>query len=242
MTVGMDCTAAAAAIRWLASTSIVASTKRPPYSPASRSSTGDSCLQGSHQVAQKSTTTGTVRLRSSTSAWKLASVTSTTSPPPSGAPAAPGAAGLDGPGGRLRAASAPRSTAPYAEKLCDMPPIVPRRSLSPAGGAATDRRGPRCRRGSAPAQIRAGSRYSPHSRAGRRTSPPASPRRGRRRAAGAPCWRRREQRCAGRPGRDPGPSRREWPAGAPARPPAPPRPHGRPAGSAGRGSPTRCAR
>ncbi len=65
-------------MRGLASMSTLASTQAPLPASASRSSTGESCLHGSHQVAHRSTTTGTVRDRSSTSAWKLASVTSTT--------------------------------------------------------------------------------------------------------------------------------------------------------------------
>ena len=45
---------------WLASTSTLASTQAPPSASASRSSTGQSCLHGPHQSAQKSTSTGTV--------------------------------------------------------------------------------------------------------------------------------------------------------------------------------------
>jgi hypothetical protein len=62
----------------LASTSILPSTQLPPPSAASFSSTGESCLQGSHQSAQKSRMTGVARERSSTAVWKLASVTSMT--------------------------------------------------------------------------------------------------------------------------------------------------------------------
>src|SRR5690606_12875021 len=70
----------------LLSTSTLASTHEPPPSTASFSSTGESCLHGPHHSAQKSTTTGEVRERSSTSDWKVASVTSITVTPP-GAPA-----------------------------------------------------------------------------------------------------------------------------------------------------------
>ena len=58
--------------------STLASTQAPLPASASRSSTGESCLHGPHQVAHRSTTTGTVIDRSSTSVWKLASVTSMT--------------------------------------------------------------------------------------------------------------------------------------------------------------------
>ena len=74
----MLCTRSAWAIAWLLSTSIFASTQEPPPSAASRSSTGESCLHGPHHSAHRSSTTGTWNERSSTSAWKLASVTSTT--------------------------------------------------------------------------------------------------------------------------------------------------------------------
>src|SRR3712207_6872047 len=76
----------------LASTSTLASTQEPPPSAARRLSTGESCLHGPHHSAQRSSTTGTWKERSSTSAWKVASVTSTTAEP--GAPA--GALGLGG--------------------------------------------------------------------------------------------------------------------------------------------------
>ena len=64
--------------RGLASVSTVASTQAPSASSASRSRIGDSCLQGPHQVAQKSMTTGTAKDRSTTSLWKVASVTTVT--------------------------------------------------------------------------------------------------------------------------------------------------------------------
>ena len=70
-------------MRGLASTSILASTQEPPPSTASFSSTGESCLHGPHQSAQKSITTGVVSDRSSTSVWKVASVTSMTVTAPS---------------------------------------------------------------------------------------------------------------------------------------------------------------
>ena len=81
-TIGMPCTRNIWASRGLASTSTLASTQAPPPSTASFSSTGESCLQGPHHSAQKSTTTGVVSERSSTSDWKVASVTSMTVTPP----------------------------------------------------------------------------------------------------------------------------------------------------------------
>ena len=60
-TIGMPCTRNAWAMRGLASTSILASTQEPPPSTASFSSTGESCLHGPHQSAQKSITTGVVQ-------------------------------------------------------------------------------------------------------------------------------------------------------------------------------------
>ena len=88
----MPCTRNAWASRGLASTSTLASTHAPPPSAASFSSTGESCLHGSHHSAQKSMTTGVVSDRSSTSVWKVASVTSiTVTPPPPARPLAPAA-------------------------------------------------------------------------------------------------------------------------------------------------------
>src|SRR5690606_9282004 len=82
-TVGTDWTPNACAIRGLASTSTFARTQLPPSAFASFSRTGDSCLQGWHQVAHRSTMTGTCMDRCNTSASKVASVTSMTgvSPP-----------------------------------------------------------------------------------------------------------------------------------------------------------------
>src|SRR3954471_9502020 len=102
---GMLCTWKAAASRCSASTSILARTHEPLPSAASFSSTGDSCLHGPHQSAQKSITTGTEVDRSRTSAWKVASVTSRTWGPPE--TAEPPASEDSG-----RARSPERSTAP----------------------------------------------------------------------------------------------------------------------------------
>ena len=106
-TVGMDCTRNAAAMRGWASTSTVASTSRPPASATSFSSTGESCLHGSHHVAHRSTTTGTVIDCCSTSVSKLSSVTSTMTP--AGAEALLAAAWA---AASFAAASAARSTPP----------------------------------------------------------------------------------------------------------------------------------
>src|SRR5690348_2951165 len=57
----------------LASTSSLVTLTRPSYSPASSWTIGAIILQGEHQAAQKSTSTG--MLESSTSALKVASVT-----------------------------------------------------------------------------------------------------------------------------------------------------------------------
>src|SRR3954447_3658779 len=78
LTAGIPCTPAAWEMRWLASVSIFASTHLPPSAAASFSRIGDNCRHGPHHDAQKSRTTGTVRDRSTTSVWKVASVTSTT--------------------------------------------------------------------------------------------------------------------------------------------------------------------
>src|SRR6185369_16808101 len=65
-------------------------TQLPPPAWASLSSTGESCLHGSHQSAQKSRMTGVLRERSRTADWKLASVTSmSVSGPPPGKAGAP---------------------------------------------------------------------------------------------------------------------------------------------------------
>ncbi len=75
-TVGIERTWKAAAICGSASTSTFASTKPPPYSAASFSSTGASCLHGPHHPAQKSTSTGTCNERCRTSASKASVVMS----------------------------------------------------------------------------------------------------------------------------------------------------------------------
>ena len=75
-TAGMDCTAKVWAIRGLSSTLTLASSTAPPVSATAFSSIGPSVLHGPHQGAHRSTTTGTVALRASTSSWKVWSVTS----------------------------------------------------------------------------------------------------------------------------------------------------------------------
>ena len=60
-------------------------TQRPPASAAIDSNTGDNCLQGSHQVAHRSTTTSWRVDRSMTSASNVTSVTSMTGPSDTGA-------------------------------------------------------------------------------------------------------------------------------------------------------------
>jgi hypothetical protein len=75
---GMLCTCNACEMRGFASVSILARIHEPPAELASRSRTGESCLHGSHHSAQRSRITGTWNERSSTSLWKLASVTSIT--------------------------------------------------------------------------------------------------------------------------------------------------------------------
>ena len=59
------------------SMSTLTSSTRPPASWTARSRMGASWRQGAHQAAQKSTTTGTSRERSSTSALNVSSLTST---------------------------------------------------------------------------------------------------------------------------------------------------------------------
>ena len=80
LTAGIPWMRNAAWSRWLASTSTLASSTLPARSFAARSSTGVSCLQGAHHAAQKSTTTGTSRERSTTRCSKSASPTSKTVP------------------------------------------------------------------------------------------------------------------------------------------------------------------
>ena len=58
------------------SESILTSLKRPSYAVSSFSSTGPSDLQGPHQGAQKSTSTGTLIEAATTSASKFSRVTS----------------------------------------------------------------------------------------------------------------------------------------------------------------------
>ena len=79
-TAGIDCTWNAAEICGFASTSTLARIQRPPYSAARASRIGESCLQGPHHSAQRSSTTGTVIDWWMTSASKEASVTSMTTP------------------------------------------------------------------------------------------------------------------------------------------------------------------
>ena len=65
-----------AASRWLASVSSLASSTLPARAAAAFSSAGVSVRQGPHHSAQKSTTTGSSRERSTTRCSKSASVTS----------------------------------------------------------------------------------------------------------------------------------------------------------------------
>ena len=73
ISVGMPRTPYCAAVSRLASTSTLQTFNRPSYSSAISSSTGAIILHGPHQLAQKSTRTGS--LASKTSALKLASLT-----------------------------------------------------------------------------------------------------------------------------------------------------------------------
>ena len=68
----------AVAMSGFSSVSIFASTTLPSRALAAFSSAGPSWRHGPHHGAQKSTTTGTSADRSSTSAWKSASLTSMT--------------------------------------------------------------------------------------------------------------------------------------------------------------------
>ena len=92
-------------MRGFASTSIFARIHAPRPSAASFSSTGESCLQGPHHSAQRSTTTGTCIERSMTSAWNVSSVTSRTTAGAAPPPAAGGATAARGVGGTLRGAA-----------------------------------------------------------------------------------------------------------------------------------------
>src|SRR5437870_1826147 len=118
ITVGTACTPNAWATCELASKSIEASRNLPAYSVDSLVSSAPSALEPRERGDHSSTTTGAWRDRSITSAWKFASVTSSTYAPPPGAPpaAAPGAPGAPGaaPAGLRRD---DRSTAPGREKL-----------------------------------------------------------------------------------------------------------------------------
>ena len=76
LTAGMPWIRKAAASRWLASVSTLASATWPSRSLTACSSTGVSWRQGPHHAAQKSTTTGSSRERSMTSCSKVASVAS----------------------------------------------------------------------------------------------------------------------------------------------------------------------
>src|SRR6516162_8488399 len=73
----MDWTPNVWATRGFSSTLTLASATRPSVSATAFSRIGPSVLHGPHQGAHKSTTTGTVVLRASTSSWNVWSVTST---------------------------------------------------------------------------------------------------------------------------------------------------------------------
>jgi len=75
-TAGIDITPYFAAASALSSVDAFAKMNFPSYSFATFSNVGFSIMQGPHQLAQKSTTTGVVFDFSITSAWKFASVTS----------------------------------------------------------------------------------------------------------------------------------------------------------------------
>ncbi len=143
-TMGMLCTWRAALSCGLASTSTLARTQAPSASPASFSSTGESCLHGPHHSAHRSTMTGTVRDLATTSVLNVSSVTSMTLP--AGGPAAP--AGGAWAARCLRCAAAcraPRSTAPWREKAwgcCVMPPSCPMPRIARTIGGRARRAGP----------------------------------------------------------------------------------------------------
>ena len=75
-TAGMPCTRKLWASIWFLSTSTLARSTLPSRLVAARSSAGLSALHGPHQSAQKSTTTGTSRERSTTRSMKSCSPTS----------------------------------------------------------------------------------------------------------------------------------------------------------------------
>ena len=110
-TVGIDCAWNAWESCGFESTSTLARMNAPSYSATSFSSTGVSCLQGSHHSAQRSTMTGTV-IDSSRISAKFASVPSSTRLGTGTGPAAAAAAGAPGAGAGGRFTSEDRSTAP----------------------------------------------------------------------------------------------------------------------------------
>ena len=67
-TAGMDWTAKVWAMRGFSSTLTLTNSTAPPVSPTAFSSMGPRVVQGPHQGAHRSTITGTVALRASTSA------------------------------------------------------------------------------------------------------------------------------------------------------------------------------
>src|ERR1700761_4952795 len=85
----MDCTRSWPATAGFLSTSILTSLTAPLAASTAFSSAGPSCLQGPHQVAQKSTITGWSREASITSAMKVASDPSLTCDPEGAADFAP---------------------------------------------------------------------------------------------------------------------------------------------------------
>src|SRR5947209_3869662 len=78
MSVGIDMTLNLTAVCWFSSMLSLTTFSASPRSEAISSTTGDTRRHGPHQGAQKSTSTGTSD--STTSAWKLLSVTSVTAP------------------------------------------------------------------------------------------------------------------------------------------------------------------
>jgi hypothetical protein len=75
-TAGMDWTWKVWAMRGFSSTLTLANSTAPPVSATAFSSMGPRVVQGPHHGAHRSTITGTVALRASTSPWKVWSVTS----------------------------------------------------------------------------------------------------------------------------------------------------------------------
>ena len=70
-TAGIDCTLNARATAGLSSTLTLASSTAPPVSATAFSIIGPRVLHGPHHGAHRSTITGTVALRSSTSVWNV---------------------------------------------------------------------------------------------------------------------------------------------------------------------------